>query len=80
MQIVHEYRRLVQARSKPSTKGAAKSPTDPPAAKAAGAGGNAPALGPDGLPAVPDPLAAKPSGRPEDPPYPAPPPSTDGAP
>ena len=75
MQIVREYHRLVQARSKPVAKGSgkdAKTAPDAAAARAAGAGGTAPTLGPDGLPAVADPLAAPPSGRPDDPPYPSP--------
>ena len=76
VQIVHEYRRLVQARSKPAAKGSSagrdpKSPADAGATKGPGPAGIAPALGPDGLPAVADPLAAPPSGRPEDPPDPA---------
>jgi penicillin-binding protein 2 len=77
IQIVREYHRLALTRQKPIAKSGkdAKAAPEPPVAKAAGAGGSAPALGPDGLPVVPDPLAAPPSGRPEDPPYPAPEPS-----
>jgi penicillin-binding protein 2 len=63
----------------------AKDPRDAPAAKAAAAGvvapsGASPALGPDGLPAVDDPLAMPPQGRPEDPPPPSPVPGPGGAP
>ena len=70
IQIVREYHRLALARSKPLAKGKDAKPaaTDAPVPKAAGA----PALGPDGLPVVADPLAAPPSGRPEDPPAPDP--------
>lgn len=69
VQIIREYRRLAQARTKPSAKGARPEPKG--GADAAPAG-KAPALGPDGLPVVADPLAAPPSGRPDDPPYPDP--------
>jgi len=81
MQIVKEYHRLAATRSKPIAKSAAKDVkggSDAPAAKAAGASVTGAALGPDGLPAVDDPLAAPPQGRPDDPPPPFPPPVPGG--
>ncbi len=71
MQIIREYHRLSQARTRPAAKGARPEPknTEPPAARAAAAP-HAPSM--PGLPDVADPLAAPPSGRPEDPPYPPP--------
>lgn len=81
MQIVKEYHRLAATRSKPIAKSAVKDVKggpDAPAAKAAGAPNAGAALGPDGLPAAPDPLAAPPQGRPDDPPPPFPPPLPGG--
>lgn len=80
MQIVRDYQRLAASRLKPLTKGskdakaAADAPTAKPAADAvngAAGGRGGPAMGPDGLPAVADPLAMPPQGRPEDPPPPS---------
>ncbi|MDB4938569.1 MAG: Penicillin-binding protein 2 [Labilithrix sp.] len=76
MQIVKEYNRLAAARQKRPAAAAgkdakeAKDAKDAPAPKAAGPGAGH-ALGPDGLPAVDDPLAMPPQGRPEDPPPPS---------
>ncbi|HSO31398.1 MAG TPA: hypothetical protein VLT33_02750, partial [Labilithrix sp.] len=70
VQIIREYHRLAQARSKPVAKGARPEPKGGADAGPASKAAAGPALGPDGLPIVPDPLAAPPSGRPEDPPYP----------
>lgn len=83
IQIVKEYHRLAQSRQKPLAKAGApakepKPAADAPAGKAAGAGLTGATLGPDGLP--PDPLAAPPHGRPEDPPPPPPEPGLPGAP
>jgi penicillin-binding protein 2 len=83
IQIVREYHRLAQLRARPAGKAAGKEPQGAPAdAPAAKGAPSAAALGPDGLPAVPDPLAMPPQGRPEDPPYPdpAPSPAPQGAP
>ena len=67
MQIIREYHRLAQSRSRPLAKGNAKDKVDGPApAKAAAA----PAAAPSGRISAPDPLAAPPAGRPEDPPDP----------
>ena len=71
MQIVKEYQRLAAARQKPTAKGAPKDTKsgDGGAPRPANAPPGPP-LAPDGLPAVVDPLAMPPQGRPEDPPPP----------